>query len=382
MRILVASDSFKGSLTSPEVCFAIASGVAAAVPEANVDIVPMADGGDGTVAAVLASTGARAVAVTVSGPLGQAVEAQFAYMDHNSTAVIEMAAASGLTLLGAADRDPLRACTFGTGQLILRALDLGSRRLIIGIGGSATNDGGTGMARALGVRFLDKTGRELPPGGAALARLDRIDLGGLDQRLAECRIDVACDVNNPLYGPSGAAAVYGPQKGATPEMIRLLDDAMKRLSEVLLSQHGLDVADVPGAGAAGGLGAGLMAFLGARLGSGVDIIAGLCGLPGRIERADLVITGEGRLDAQSSMGKTVQGVARMCEAHRIPVVALVGSLDPQWLHSGTLSGLTAAFSVVPGPTSLSEAMIRAADNVRLCAGQVARLYASAKSGRK
>ena len=378
MRILVAPDSYKGSLTARQVCQAIAAGITSAAPDAVIDLVPMADGGDGTVEAVLAATSAEAVHLMVSGPLGDPVKAQFAYMQGSRTAVIEMASASGLTLLDRASLDPLRASTFGTGELILRALDLGCDRLVIGIGGSATNDAGSGMARALGARFLDHAGNELPPGGAALARLASIDVSGLDPRLALCRVDVACDVNNPLYGANGAAAVYGPQKGATPEMVLRLDDAMRRFAHVLAEQHGLDVAQTPGAGAAGGLGAGLLAFLNATLGSGVDMIAELVGLNEKVHSADLVVTGEGRLDAQSSMGKTVQGVARVCQRLNVPVVALVGSLEPLSLSGDGIAGLTAVFSVVPGPISLEQAMGEAAENVSFVASQVARLYSAVR----
>ena len=382
MKILVAPDSYKGSLTSPQVCAAIAAGIARVAPEAIMDLIPMADGGDGTVEAVLAATGAKAVLAVVSGPLGAPVRAQFAYIPKSETAVIEMASASGLTLLDNKALNPLRTSTYGTGQLIRCALDLGCQRLVIGIGGSATNDAGSGMACALGVRFLDKEGNELPAGGEALSRLASIDVSGIDQRLSLCQVDVACDVNNPLYGPNGAAEVYGPQKGATPEMIRTLDDSMMQFARVLLEQHGIDVAHVPGAGAAGGLGAGLMAFLKATLRSGVDMIAELVGLQEKIQQADLVITGEGRLDAQSSMGKTVQGVARLSHAQGVPVVALVGSLDPGSLSAGGLAGLTAAFSVLPGPSSLDQAMLDAADNVRSTAAQVVRLYIAAQVTRK
>jgi glycerate kinase len=378
MNILLSPDSYKGNLTARQVCDAMAEGVSLAAPEATVDLVPMADGGDGTVDAVLAAIEAEAVQALVHGPLGELVEAKLAYVAQSHTAVIEMASASGLTLLSPDSLDPLSASTFGTGELILKALDLGCRRLVIGIGGSATNDAGTGMARALGVRFLDSRGCELPPGGAALSGLASIDLSGLDPRLSSCNVDVACDVNNPLYGPSGAAAVYGPQKGATDEMILVLDAAMMQFSRVLKEQHGIDVADVPGAGAAGGLGAGLLAFLGARLGSGVNMIADLVRLPERIRGADLVITGEGRLDAQSSMGKAVQGVARLCHLANVPVVALVGALDPAAFCTGGMPGLTAAFSVLPGPASLDRALEEAAGNITFTTSQVVRLYQAAR----
>ena len=272
MRVLVAPDSFKGSAAALAVAQAMARGVRAVFPEAEVLPVPIADGGEGTVEALVVATGGALREATVTGPLGQPVVARWGVLGDGETAVVEMAAASGLPLVPRERRDPRRTTTRGTGELMRAALDAGSRKLVVGIGGSATNDGGTGMARALGARFLGPDGAELPEGGAALARLDRVDLSGLDPRLAGAELLVACDVDNPLTGPRGASAVYGPQKGATPEMVRELDAALCRFAERAREATGRDVAGRPGAGAAGGLGAGLLFFTPARLRPGVEIV--------------------------------------------------------------------------------------------------------------
>ncbi len=272
MRVLVAPDSFKGSAAALAVAQAMARGVRAVFPEAEVLPVPIADGGEGTVEALVVATGGALREATVTGPLGQPVVARWGVLGDGETAVVEMAAASGLPLVPRERLDPRRTTTRGTGELMRAALDAGSRKLVVGIGGSATNDGGTGMARALGARFLGPDGAELPEGGAALARLDRVDLSGLDPRLAGAELLVACDVDNPLTGPRGASAVYGPQKGATPEMVRELDAALCRFAERAREATGRDVAGRPGAGAAGGLGAGLLFFTPARLRPGVEIV--------------------------------------------------------------------------------------------------------------
>ncbi|MCL2110947.1 MAG: glycerate kinase [Clostridiales bacterium] len=332
MRIIVAPDSFKGSLTAAEVCAAICSGVASGLgsapknfPEIEIISVPMADGGEGTARSLIDGLGGEMVSFEVSGPLGRPVVAEYG-LTHGGTAVIEMAQASGLPLLAEGERDPLAASTFGTGELVLDALDRGAREYIIGIGGSATNDGGTGMATALGYKFLGEDGAELPQGGGALTRLARIDASGADSRLAECRFTVACDVDNPLLGERGASAVFGPQKGATPEMVTVLDRGLARLADCVRTDLGKDVADIPGAGAAGGLGAGSIAFLGAELKRGVDIVIDVTGLAEKLKGASLLITGEGCTDIQTLSGKTVHGVAMLAKSLGVPVVVISGSL--------------------------------------------------------
>jgi glycerate kinase len=303
------------------------------------------------------------------------MEAAFGLVDGGATAVIEMAAAAGLVLLRAAERDPCRAGTEGVGDLILAALDAGARRLIIGLGGSATNDGGAGMARALGARLRDRDGRDVAPGGAALAAVQHLDVSGLDRRLASTTVIGATDVRNPLCGPEGASAVYGPQKGATSADVERLDAALRHYADVIKRDLGIDVADVPGAGAAGGLGAGLLAFLGAELRSGFEMVAQVTGLERRIAGATLVITGEGRLDGQSLFGKTTVGVARIAARCRVPVVALCGGLDVGW-ERALDEGLTAAWSIVPGPLTLDMAEARAAELLASAAEQAARLFAA------
>ncbi len=377
MRIVVAPQEFKGSLTAVEAAAAVAAGLAHALPAAAVEQVPLADGGPGTVAAVVAAAGGELRTVPCRDPLGRPLTAAFALLDGGRTALIEMAAAAGLTLLRPDERDAKRASTEGVGDLIRAALDVGVRRIVVGLGGSATNDGGSGMARALGIRFLDADGHELPAGGAALARLDRVDTTGLDPRLRTVEVIGATDVRNPLCGPQGASAVYGPQKGATPADVAELDAALRRYAAVLRRDLGVDVAELPGAGAAGGLGAALVAFLGATLRSGFALVAEMVRLESRLAGADLVITGEGRLDGQSLFGKTTVGVARLARRHGVPAVALCGGLDEGW-EQALAEGLTAAWSIAPGPATLPELEARAAPLLASAAAQVARLFAVAR----
>jgi glycerate kinase len=334
--------------------------------------VPIADGGEGTVEALVAATGGRLEHAAVKGPLGEPVRAAWGVLGDGQTAVIEMAAASGLPLIPRDRRDPRVATTFGTGELVRAALDAGLTRIIVGIGGSATNDGGTGMARALGVRFLDAAGVELPAGGAALARLHRIDLSGLDSRLATLDLLVACDVDNPLTGPRGASAVYGPQKGATPEVVRELDLALSRFAEVAKEATGRDVAERPGAGAAGGLGAGLLYFTPARLRPGVAIVLEAVGFAALVQGAALVITGEGRTDFQTAMGKAPVGLAAVAKAHGVPVVCLAGGLG-KGADDVLLKGIDALASVPPQPMSLEEAMARGPELIEAATARVCRL---------
>ena len=358
VRIVVAPQAFKGSLSAQEACRAIREGVLRVLPDAEIVLVPMADGGDGTLEALIEATNGVYQETTVQGPLGEKVLAAWGVTGNGETAVVEIARASGLVLVPQERLDPRRASTYGTGQLIRAALDAGCRRMIVGVGGSATNDGGAGMASALGVRFIDAGGNDLPEGGAALARLALIDLTGLDPRVGSCEFLVACDVTNPLLGPQGASAVYGPQKGATPEVVKELDVALSGYGEVLALAAGRDVSNVPGAGAAGGLGAGLMAFLDARLQPGVDLVADAVGLDAALDSADLVITGEGRLDGQTAYNKVPVGVARRAKVRGLRVIALAGTLGEG--YEQTLSmGIDVVEALSDGSIPLEQAMANA-----------------------
>jgi glycerate kinase len=370
MRIVIAPDSYKESLTALEVATEIEAGFREIFPEAEYLKLPMADGGEGTVAAMVAATGGTLVEVEVTGPLGNPVTACYGLTGDGKTAVIEMAAASGLDLVAPNLRNPLITTTFGTGELIKAALDEGARRLIIGIGGSATNDGGAGMLQALGVILQDQAGRPLGFGGGQLANLERIDLSSMDPRLKTCRIEVACDVNNPLTGPKGASAVFGPQKGATPEMVAELDANLCHYAALINRDLGQHVASVPGAGAAGGMGAALLAFLGAKLRPGIEIVMEAVGLENYVEEADLVITGEGRIDSQTVNGKTPIGVARMAKRYGKPVIGIAGCLasDAAVVHG---HGIDAVFSVLCQAGTVEEALRNAALNVRTASRNIA-----------
>lgn len=374
MRIVVAPDSFKGSLSALEVCQAIEAGLRESLGEsAEIVSVPLADGGEGTVQALADATRGRIVPKRVTGPLGEPVDAFYGLLGDGRTAAIEMAAASGLPLIASERRDPMRATTYGTGELIAAALEHGASELIVGVGGSATNDGGAGMAQALGFRLLDVDGRDLPAGGAALARLDRIEAApGLRERLGGLRVRVACDVDNPLCGPSGASSVYGPQKGARPEQVRALDAALANFARVVSRDLGVEILDVPGAGAAGGLGGGLLAFLGGELTPGVEIVVDAVGLVGALEGADLCITGEGQLDEQTARGKTPMGALRAARRQGVPVIALGGAV-----RRGARPALEACFDVVlsvsEGPGALDEAVRTGALDLKATARQLGRL---------
>ena len=324
MRILVAPDKFKGSLTAVQAAAAIGEGLRRACPDAEVVLLPVADGGDGTVDAAVTSGYERRTA-TVQGPTGEPVEAAYAVL--GDAAVLELAEASGLRRLPGGVQAPLTAGTYGTGQLLRAALDAGARRVVLGVGGSASTDGGAGMACALGVRLLDARGQDLAPGGAALLHLHEVDVSGLARELAGASVVLASDVDNPLLGQRGAAAVYGPQKGASPRDVERLEAALTRYALVLRRDLGVDVARVPGAGAAGGAGAGALAFLSARIASGIDLLLDVVRFPEALHGADLVVTGEGSFDAQSLHGKAPVGVAQAARAAGVPVVALVGRLD-------------------------------------------------------
>ncbi len=367
MRIVIAPQEFKGSLTASQAAAAMAEGVRRALPEAKLETVPMADGGPGTVEAVVEASGGQTTTASVQDSLGQPVAAQWGIVG-GQTAVVEMAAAAGLWRLAEEERDPRVTSTYGVGQLALAALDAGCQRLIIGLGGSATNDGGAGMAAALGARFLDAKDGELPPGGAALNRLERIDSSRIDQRLRECEVIAATDVTNPLCGPEGASLVYGPQKGAGPEAARGLDAALRRYGEIVERDVGVHVLDAPGAGAAGGLGAGLIAFLGARVEPGVEVVARTVRLRERLRGASLVLTGEGRLDGQTGYGKTVAGVARIAREEGVPVIVVAGSLGPGWERVLSL-GVEGVEPIVPRSGTLEEAMARPAEMLTTAAAR-------------
>jgi glycerate kinase len=377
MKIVIAPDSFKESLTAPEVAAAIEAGFREIFPEAEYVKLPMADGGEGTVAALIAATGGRLCEAVVTDPLGGRITARYGLSGDGTTAIIETAAASGLALVPTARRNPLVTTSRGSGELIKAALGSGARHLVIGIGGSATNDGGAGMLQALGVQLLDSDGREIGPGGGSLAGLARIDVTGLDPRLAECRIEVACDVTNPLTGPDGASAVYGPQKGATPEMVATLDDNLRRFAACIRGELGIEVETVPGSGAAGGMGAALQAFLGAQLRPGINIVMEAAGLDAAVRDADLVITGEGRIDSQTVQGKAPIGVARVAKRYGRPVIAIAVSVavDAGVVHE---HGIDAVFSALCRVGTLEEAMAQAAENVRVTARNIAACF---KAGR-
>lgn len=373
-RIVIAPDSFKGSLDAPEVAVAMAEGVKRVFPDAEVTLLPMADGGEGIVDALVAATGGERQNVRVTGPLGEPVEAFYGMLGDGRTAVVEMAAASGLPLVPRGRRNPLATTTRGTGELLRAAANGGARRVIVGIGGSATNDAGAGMAAALGIKLLDGVGREIPPGGEGLLALETVDVSGLDPAWRDIEVVVACDVNNPLYGSEGAAAVYGPQKGATPEMVELLDRGLRQFARVVEKDLGKAVAHLPGAGAAGGLGAGLIAFLGAALRSGFDLVAEAAGLDRALAGADLVLTGEGAIDGQTARGKVPAGVARFAARHGVPVIALGGGIGGD-AEAVFAAGVHAVAAAVNRPMSLEEAMERAAELVRDATANAMRLVA-------
>lgn len=354
MRILIAPDSFKGSNSSLSVASAIEEGIYRVFPEAEVEKIPIGDGGEGTVEAMVAASEGDIVSLTVTGPLGNKVEAQYGLLDP-VTAVIEMASASGLVLVPGDKKDVRAATTFGTGELILHALDQGVEEIILAIGGSATNDGGTGMASALGYKFLDKEGGLLPPGGGPLALLASINTDNVDPRVAKTTFKVACDVNNPLTGPQGASAVYGPQKGASPDDVKFLDAALGNLSSVVKTQMGIEASEKPGAGAAGGLGYGLVVFCGASLETGIDLVLDAVNFEDRLEGIDLVITGEGKLDGQTAYGKVPVGVSRRAKKQGVPVLAIAGDVDDD-IGDVYENGIEAVMSTVKRAMSLEEAM--------------------------
>ncbi len=360
VKIVIAPQTFKGSISALDVAKAMREGVRRVISDVEIAIVPVADGGDGTLETLVEVSGGEIRHSEVTGPLGEQITAQWGAMGDGNTAVIEMARTSGLALVPVEKRDPLITTTYGLGEAIGHALEAGFRRFIIGIGGSATNDAGAGMAQALGVHLLDRNGEDLAFGGAALARLDRLDVSGLNTAAKESEFMVACDVNNPLTGPTGASAIYGPQKGATPQIVAELDAALGHFAKVVKRDIGSDINEVPGAGAAGGLGGGLIAFLNGDLRAGVDIVLDTVGLDAQLDGADLVITGEGSLDHSTIYNKAPVGVAERAKMRDIPVVAVSGSLGEGY-HDVHHHGIDAVSAITYAPMTLDDASERAAE---------------------
>ena len=370
MKIIIAPDSFKESVSASRCAQAIKAGFISIFPQAECICLPIADGGEGTVEAMVEATEGKMVMLPVMGPMGDFVGAFYGLSGDGQTAFIEMAAASGLMLVPAGERNPLRATSYGTGELIRHALDAGVRHIILGIGGSATVDGGMGMAQALGARFLDERGESVGLGGGALQRLVKIDLSDLDPRLHDCRIEVACDVDNPLLGERGAAAVFGPQKGACIEMVAVLERGLQNYARVMLAATGQDVAPMVGGGAAGGMGAAARVFLNATLKSGIDIVLEAVHLEEALRDADLVITGEGRMDSQTVGGKAPIGVARIAKKYDIPVIGIAGVLG-DGVEAVHQHGIDAVFSILPALAPLAEVLDRGEQNLYACARNIA-----------
>ncbi|MFU8794414.1 MAG: glycerate kinase [Dethiobacteria bacterium] len=357
MRLIIAPDKFKNSMTASEAAERIAAGVNSVLPEAELKLLPLSDGGEGLTEALCGAGKGIIFTTEVTDPLGSNIKANWGITDRGDTAVIEMAAASGLALISSRERDPKKTTTYGTGELIRAALDHGCKKLIIGIGGSATNDGGAGMAEALGVKFLDRNGNEIGRGGVELQNLSHIDLSGLDPRLKTADIKVACDVDNPLTGLQGASYIYGPQKGADSGTVTALDRALSQLAAIIKKDLDLDIEQTPGAGAAGGLGAGLMAFLGATLYPGIELVLDALKIENFLPGCNLLITGEGSLDSQSLHGKAPVGIAKRAASHSVPVIALAGRIsgDPTKFHQ---VGINACFAIADGPLTLAESLKR------------------------
>lgn len=373
LKVVAAPDSFKGSLIAQEAGQAIRRGILKACPDATVSVVPMADGGEGTLQCLIDATGGRLIPVPATDPLGEPVTASIGLLGDGVTCAIETAQCSGLYLIAPEQRDPLRTTTYGVGELIRAGLDLGCRRFLLGLGGSATNDGGAGLLQALGVRLLDRDGDPIGFGGGELSKLAEIRTDGLDPRLADSEFVIACDVDNPFVGPHGASHVFGPQKGASPADVLTLDANLLHFADLIEQTVNVSVHDAPGAGAAGGLSGALLAFLNGKLRPGIEIVTETTRLEKEICDADLVITGEGRIDSQTARGKTPSGVARLAMRHGVPVIALCGSVGPgiEPLHA---QGITAVFSIQNGPLTLEQSVSQTAALLEQTAEQVARLF--------
>ena len=371
LKIVIAPDKFKGSLSGPKLAAAIEQGFRREYPDAAFVVIPVADGGDGTMDALIAATRGRRVARRVTGPDGRPVEGAFGLLGGSAGAVVELAQASGLALLAAGSNDPRTATTFGTGELIGAALDEGARRIVVGIGGSATNDGGSGALAALGAGFLDADGQPLGRGGADLARLARIDIVDLRSRLAGSTIEVATDVRNPLCGPNGASAIYGPQKGADPQMVRQLDAALAHFADIAAAVTGVDARSVPGTGAAGGFGFGFLTFAGAALRDGAELVLSVVGFERRLDGASLVVTGEGRLDRQTLSGKSPYAVAQAARKRGIPAIVVAGAIDCSKDDLDRM-GFADAIAATPSSMGLAEGMAQAERLTVEAAAQLAR----------
>lgn len=372
MTIVLAPDSFKESLTAKEVCDAMEAGIHRANPHINCIKVPMADGGEGTMQSLVDATNGNIYSVKVSDPLGRTVNAEYGILGGGEVAVFEMAAASGLHLVSKDERNPLKTSTFGTGQIIAACLNHPIKKLLIGIGGSATNDGGAGMIQALGAKLMDKNGNNLEPGGGSLDKLDIIDLSALDKRLKNIDIEVACDVSNPIVGKEGASYIFGPQKGASESMVRILDSNLSHFSSIVEKNLGINIKNLQGGGAAGGLGAGLSVFLNATLKSGIKMVMEYTGLEKQLKKADMVWTGEGSLDSQTIYGKTPFGVAKSAKKFNLPVIALAGSLGSgsEILYD---HGFDALFSVLNQVETLPSALANGRRNIQRTSENIMRL---------
>ena len=371
MRILIAPDSFKESLSSKQAAMAIEQGFKQVFPQAEYRLLPMADGGEGTTESILAATEGQRVAVKVQGPLGTPVETFFGLVKNGSTAIIEVAAASGLDLVPMAKRNPMHTSSYGTGEIILAALNMGVKHFVLGLGGSATNDGGIGLLGALGAKFRKASGEEISLNGLGLTDLASIDLQNFDPRLADAHFDVACDVDNPLCGPDGAAAVFGPQKGATPEMVKMLDQGLERLANIAQASFNYKM-NMPGCGAAGGIGGAVYAFLKGQLRAGIEIVAEVVGLEAEVQKADLVITGEGRIDGQTLHGKTPVGVAKIAKKYAKPVIAIGGTLTDDAAKVCS-AGIDAIASSLRRPCTLAEALKDGGKNLTMASADIARM---------
>ena len=372
MKFVLAPDSFKESLTAQEVADAMEIGIKKVFPNAECVKVPMADGGEGTVQSLVDGTDGKIYEVSVTGPLGKIVNARYGILGDNETAVIEMAEASGIHYVEKEKRNPLITTTYGTGEVIKEALNKGVKKIIIGIGGSATNDGGAGMIQALGGRLLDKEGNDLSFGGGSLDKLDRIDLTKFDERINKVKVEVACDVNNTLTGEEGASAIFGPQKGATPDLVKLLDKNLGHYAQIVKEQLGKDMANEKGAGAAGGLGFALLTFCNGELKPGIDIVIEYSNLDTKIQGASYVLTGEGSIDGQTKFGKTPYGVAQVAKKYDIPVIAVAGNVG-----SGTEElyglGFNSILSIMPGVMTLDKALVTGKKNIENTVENIARL---------
>lgn len=369
MKVIIAPDSFKGSLSAIEVADHIEKGILSVFPGAEIIKVPMADGGEGTVQTLVDATGGKIIRKKVTGPIGEKVEAYFGILGNKKTAIIEMATASGLTLLHEDKKNPLLTTTYGTGELIAYALNYDVEEIIIGIGGSATNDAGVGMAQALGVSFTDENGEEIGFGGGELKRIKNINMNKLDKRIKDITVRVACDVTNPLYGPEGAAYIYGPQKGATLEQVEYLDENLKYISTLIKEQFGVELQSIPGTGAAGGLGAGIVVFLNGKLSSGLDIVLKAYDFDKKLHGVDLVITGEGKIDTQTINGKVPIGVAKMAKKHDVTVIAIAGIIEYE-AYDFLKSYIDSIYSISQGPVSIQEAMSNTAKWIEITTIQI------------